>query len=76
MNRPTKEQILAAAKADLLKHSLSTFKDDPPVVVVTSCPSCRRQFGMINQLMNHLADDVPPVILRRAFAITKETTPR
>jgi Fe-S oxidoreductase len=75
MDRAVKEKILAAAKSELLKHSLDTFKDDiPPSVIVTGCPLCRRQFGTINQLMSHLADDVLPVILRRAFAIAKETT--
>lgn len=77
MDRNVKENILAAAKSELLKHSLSTFTDDaPPRVVVTGCASCRQQFGTINQLMNHLADDVLPLVLRRAFAIANGTLPR
>jgi hypothetical protein len=73
MDRATKEKILAAAKSELLKHSLDTFMEDTPRVVTTGCPACKRHFGTINQLMNHLADDVLPVILQRAFAIANET---
>ena len=75
-----KKKILAAAKAELMKHSLGTFVDDPPSiaeggrgVVVSGCPACRKPFGTVNQLMHHLADDVLPVVLRRAFAIAQET---
>jgi hypothetical protein len=67
-DRRTREKILAAAKSELLKHSLDTFKDDIlPPVIMTGRPSCRKQIGTINQLMQHLADDVLPVILRTAF---------
>jgi hypothetical protein len=75
-----KKKILAASKAELMKHSLGTFVDGPPSiaeggrgVVVSGCPACRKSFGTVNQLMHHLADDVLPVILRRAFAIAQET---
>ncbi len=71
-----KKKILAAAKTELLKHSLGTFVDDPPpiaeggkCVVVSGCPACSKAFGTVNQLMHHLADDVLPVILRTAFKI-------
>lgn len=73
-------RILATAKGELQKHSLSTFVVNPPSVaeggqgvVVTGCPACRKRFGTVNQLMQHLADDVLPVILRQAFAIAAET---
>ena len=72
-------KILSAAKAELMKHSLSTFVDQPPSVaeggsgvVVTGCPNCRKRFGTVNQLMHHLADDVVPKILRSAFDIAGE----
>lgn len=81
MDRPTKEKILAAAKTELLRHSLGTFVHDPPSVaqggkgvVVSGCPTCSKPFGTVNQLMHHLADDILPLILRRAFAIANETT--
>jgi len=74
-----KHKILSAAKYELHKHSLSTFVQDPPSiaeggsgVVVTGCPACRKRFGTVNQLMQHLAEDVIPVILREAFAIANE----
>ena len=75
-----KAKILAAAKHELLSHSLSTFVNDPPSiaeggsgVVVTGCPACRKRFGTVNQLVHHLADDVLPVILRKSFKIARET---
>ena len=75
-----KAKILAAAKHELLSHSLSTFVHDPPSiaeggsgVVVTGCPTCRKRFGTVNQLMQHLADDVLPIILRKSFEIARET---
>ena len=74
-----KHKILAAAKHELLNHSLSTFVDKPPSiaqggvgVVVTGCPACRKRFGTVNQLMHHLADDVLPTILRKSFEIARE----
>jgi hypothetical protein len=80
MDIQKKREILQAAKSELLKHSLGTFVDDPPSVaeggrgvVVSGCPACQKAFGTVNQLMHHLADDVLPVILRRAFTIAQET---
>jgi len=79
MDKETKAKILGAAKAELMKHSLDTFVDEPPSVaeggrgvVVTGCPNCRKIFGTVNQLMCHLADDVLPKILRGAFDIAGE----
>jgi hypothetical protein len=81
MDRAVKGKILAAAKAELLKHSLGNFVDDPPSVaqggqgvVVSGRPACRRSFGAVNQLMHHLADDVLPVILRTVFKIAGESS--
>ena len=80
MDKETKVKILSAAKAELMKHSLDTFVDEPPSVaeggrgvVVTGCPNCRKRFQTVNQLMYHLADDVLPKILRSAFDIAGET---
>jgi hypothetical protein len=73
MDKAIKLKILAAAKGEIQKHSLSTFVNEPPSVaeggqgvVVTGCPNCRKRFGTVNQLMQHLADDVLPVILRQS----------
>jgi|HubBroStandDraft_6_1064221.scaffolds.fasta_scaffold331262_1 hypothetical protein len=80
MDKTIKVKILATAKGELQKHSLSTFVVNPPSVaeggqgvVVTGCPACLKRFGTVNQLMQHIADDVLPVILRQAFAIASET---
>jgi hypothetical protein len=70
-----REKILQAAKSELMKHSLDTFVDGGVSValggsgvVVTGCPTCRKRFQTVNQLMYHLADDVLPTILAQAFA--------
>jgi hypothetical protein len=74
-----KHKILADAKQELGRHSLETFVDSPPSVaqggqgvVITGRPACRKQFGTVAQLMQHLADDVLPVILRKSFKIAAE----
>ena len=79
MDSAVKEMILTAAKQELQRRSLSTFVHDPPSIaeggsgtVVTGCPPCRKRFGTVNKLMQHLADDVLPVILRQAFASAAE----
>ena len=79
MDKETKIRIFQSVKSELQKHSLSTFVHDPPSiaeggqgVVVTGCPACRKRFGTVNQLMQHLSDDVLPVILQKAFEIAGE----
>jgi hypothetical protein len=74
-----KAKILAAANAELLKHHWDTFVDEPPSVaqggkgvVVTGCPTCKKQMNTNAQYLRHLADHVLPVILRQAFTIVRE----
>ena len=43
-------------------------------VVVPGCEACRKRFGTNSQYLRHLADDVLPLILRRAFKTAAETT--
>lgn len=81
MDRRTKENTLAAAKTELLKHSWGTYVDEPPSmaeggrgVVVPGCETSKKKANTSSQFVRHLADDVLPVILRQAFAIAKETT--
>jgi hypothetical protein len=40
-------------------------------VIVSGCPTCRKRFGTNTQYLDHLADDVMPVILRAAFKIAE-----
>ncbi len=72
--------LSAAAKTELLRHSWGTFVDEPPSmaecgngVVVPGCEACKKRANTMTQYMEHLADDVLPVILRRAFAIAQES---
>jgi len=67
-----RDKMIQIAREEIEKHSLDTFVDDPPSiakggrgVVVTGCPACRKKFQSINQFVNHLADDVLPVIADR-----------
>ena len=80
MDRATKEKILIAAKTEIMRHRWDTFCDSPPSiaqggkgVVVSGCPACKKRFGTNTQYLDHLADDVMPVILRTAFKILDST---
>jgi hypothetical protein len=64
--------ILQTAQAELRKHSLDTFTDKLHGVTTPGCPNCRQSFYTIRQLMDHLANDVLPGILEKAFStVTK-----
>ena len=60
--------ILRTAQAELRKHTLDTFNDKLHGVVTPGCPHCTKAFYTISQLMDHLADDILPGILERAFS--------
>jgi hypothetical protein len=75
-----KAKILREAKAELLRHAWDTFVDNPPSVttggsgvVVTGCSACKKRTNTNAQYLRHLADDVLPIILRRAFKTATET---
>lgn len=70
-----RDRILEIAREEMVKHTLDTFVDDPPSiakggkgVVVTGCPNCRKKFQSVNQFVNHLVDDVLPVIADRVVS--------
>ena len=60
--------ILQTAQAELRKHNLDTFTDKPNRVVTTGCPHCTKSFYTIGQFVDHLAEDILPGILERAFS--------
>jgi hypothetical protein len=62
MDTQKKREILEAAKREIMRHSLDTFCDSPPSVAHGG------------RGVEHLADDVLPVILRTAFKIAAETS--
>jgi hypothetical protein len=77
-----KKKILAAAKAELTKHSwdyfcteLKSVAEGGGGVIVSGCPNCKKRFNTNSQYLEHLSNEVLPVILRNAFAIAKETSP-
>ena len=64
--------ILAAAQEELMRHSWDTFVNDPPQPglkgsVVPGCPTCRKILYSDHQYLSHLALDVLPRILQKAF---------
>jgi hypothetical protein len=70
MDIQTKREILQAAKTEIMRHSWDTFCDTPPSVaqggrgvIISGCPACKKQFGTNTRYLEHLADDVLPVIL-------------
>ena len=76
-----KHKILAAAKAELQRHLWDTFVDYPPAVaeggkgvVIPGCTACKKRINTNSQYLRHLADDVLPVILRKAFEIAGVST--
>jgi hypothetical protein len=75
-----KKKILAAAKTELLRHTWDVFVDEPPSVaqggngvVVTGCTACKKRTNTNAEYLRHVADDVLPVILRKAFEFAGES---
>jgi hypothetical protein len=62
--------ILRTAQSELRKHNLDTFTDKPNRVVTTGRPHCTKSFYTISQFVDHLAEDVLPEILERAFSVS------
>jgi len=79
--RMDKLKILAAAKAEIQRHTWGTFVDGDgrsmaqggEGVVQPGCEACKKVLRTNSQYLQHLADDVMPVILRTSFRIANET---
>ena len=74
-----REKIIQEAKAELERHIWGTFVEGNMSValggtgvVVSGCEACRKRFGTNSQYLRHLADDVLPTILGRAFETAAE----
>ncbi len=68
-------------ESELERHIWGTFVEGKATValggtgvVVSGCEACRKRFGTNSQYLWHLADDVLPVILRKASEIAGVTT--
>jgi hypothetical protein len=77
-----KKRILAAAKAELTKHSCDYFCTEIKSVaqggngvIVSGGPNCKKRFNTNTQYLEHLSNGVLPMILRHAFTIASETSP-
>jgi hypothetical protein len=53
------KELLANLQREIQQHTLGTFPDGtgPTAVVVTGCPTCRKKFQTINQLVRHITDE-------------------
>jgi hypothetical protein len=61
---------LREAQRELRRHTWDNFVLNPPAValggegvVVPGCPSCRKRINTLSEYMDHLADDVLPVLI-------------
>jgi len=64
--------LLAAIQKEIRRHDLSYFVDEPPSVaqggkgvVVAGCPACKKRINTMTQFLDHLANDVMPVLIDR-----------
>jgi hypothetical protein len=78
MDNETKTRIFQSAKSELMRHTWDTFVSSPPSVaeggngvVIPGCPACHKRINTNDQYLRHLSDDVPPIILRKAFEIAE-----
>ena len=65
-----KSELLRALQSEIRRHDFSTFlteepsmADGGPGVVVPGCPACRKRLFTMANFMDHLADDVLPVLI-------------
>jgi hypothetical protein len=64
--------LLAALKQEIQRHDFSHFVDEPPSVaqggkgvVVPGCPACKKRLSTTSQFLDHLTDDVLPLLLHK-----------
>ncbi len=72
-NRSASGQVNSRpSKAEIRLHDFSHFVDEPPAVaqggkgvVVPGCPACKRRINTMSQFLDHLTNDVMPVVIDR-----------
>jgi hypothetical protein len=76
-----RSEILKAAQTELQRHTWGSFVDKGVSValggngvVVPGCEACRKRINTNSQYLRHLADDVLPLILRKAFEVAGVAT--
>jgi hypothetical protein len=65
-----KSALLTALKQEIHRRGFSDFLNEPPSiaqggkgVVVTGCPACKKRINTMPQFLDHLTDNVLPVLL-------------
>jgi hypothetical protein len=68
------DAIIKAIQTELQRHTFDTLMDEPPSivrggegVVVSGCPTCKKQMQSVNQFMHHLLEEVIPATIRKSF---------
>jgi hypothetical protein len=62
----------ANLQQEIRRHDFSHFVDEPPSVaqggrgvVAPGCPTCRKRIKTMSQFLDHIANDVLPLLLDR-----------
>jgi hypothetical protein len=63
-----KSALLSALKNEIQRHDFSHFQDQN--IVVPGCPNCRKRINTMSQFLDHLTDDVLPLLLDRLSSET------
>jgi hypothetical protein len=70
--------LLRELRQEIRRHDFSYFVDQPPSiaqggkgVVVPGCPMCKKRINTMNQFLDHLADDVLPVLIEKLSTESK-----
>lgn len=67
-----KSVLLRELKEEIRRHDFNYFVHEPPSMVVPGCPACMKRINTTSQFMDHLADDVMPVLIERLSAAKTE----
>jgi hypothetical protein len=66
-----KSDLLRALQSEIRRHDFSTFlteepsmADGGPGVVVPGCPACKKRLYTMSNFLDHLADDVLPILIQ------------
>jgi hypothetical protein len=67
-----KSELLRLLQQEIRRHDFNYFVHEPPSiaqggrgVVVPGCPACEKRINTMSQFLDHLADDVLPVLIEK-----------
>ena len=78
-----KSALLRALQQEIRRHDFNYLVHEPPSVaqggkgvVVPGCPMCKKKINTMPQFLDHLADDVLPLLLDRLSSVGVESDAR